>query len=828
MPHSTGLPVEDVVTDLRRALASVGQAVLVAPPGAGKTTVIPIRLLGEPWLDGQRIVVLEPRRLAARAAARRMAELVGEPVGETVGYRTRDERVVGSRTRIEVITEGILVRRLQGDPTLVGTGLVVLDEVHERNLVSDLSLALLLDARRGLRPDLRVLAMSATVDAGRLAETLGGADGVAPVVTSDGRQHAVVVQWWPPAPQDRPEAHVARVVSQALALEPEGDVLVFLPGAAEIDRTARLLTGVGTGGAPVDVLPLYGALPMAQQDRALAPSPDGRRRVVLATDIAESSLTVAGVRLVVDAGLVRSPRFDPGTGLTRLVTSPASKAAADQRAGRAGRLGPGVAHRLWSEADHARRAAYPEPEISVVDLAGLALEVAAWGSTVEDLPFLDPPPKRAWAEAQMLLEALGAVDAAGRPTVAGRAMVELPLHPRLARMVVDGHRQGLGWPAAVLAAVLDERDVFGGRRDERPADLAERVSAVAGDRSHPAANRDAIRSATRRAREIARRVSIKPSPIDLSVLGPLVAMAYPDRIAQTRGGGRFRLRAGGGGWLPDADHLAPAPFLAVADLDVGLGDGRIRTAAALDEADVRALVGDEVETVTTTAWDPVRDDLRRRTESRAGALVLATSEGPAEPGDAATAALVDRVRATGGSVLGWTDGARALQARLGFLHLVDPVRWPDVADAALLENLDAWLVPFLAGIHRRVDLARIDLARVLRASLGHRELVDLDRLAPTRLELGNGRQINVVYEGEAGPSAAVRLQKLYGTSQHPTVAGGRVPVILHLLSPAGRPVQITADLPGFWRGTWGEVRKEMAGRYPRHSWPTDPASAAPS
>ncbi len=810
------------------ALANVGHAVLVAPPGAGKTTVIPLRLLGERWLGGQRIVMLEPRRLAARAAARRMAELLGEPVGQTVGYRTRDEKVVGSNTRIEVITEGILVRRLQSDPTLAGTGLVVLDEVHERNLVSDLSLALLLDARQALRPDLRVVAMSATVDAGRLAAVLGGSAGPSPVVTSDGRRYPVTVRWWPPFAQDRTEAHVARVVVQALAADPEGDVLVFLPGAAEIDRTARALSGVGTASHPVDVRPLYGALPMAAQDRALAPSPEGRRRVVLATDIAESSLTVAGVRIVVDAGLVRSPRFDPGTGLTRLVTSPASKAAADQRAGRAGRLGPGIAHRLWSEADHARRAPYPEPEIAVVDLAGLALEVAAWGSTPSELPFLDPPPERAWAEAQLLLEALGALDGAGRPTTTGRAMVDLPLHPRLARMVVDGRTRGQGWPATVLAAVLDERDVFGGRRDERPADLADRVAVVSGDRTHPAANRDAVRSAARRAREIARRVSVKPTPIDANVLGGLVGLAYPDRIAQARGGGRFRLRAGGGGWLPDTDHLAPAPFLAVADLDVGLGDGRIRTAAAFDEVDVRALLGAEVETVTTTTWDSDRDDLRQRIETRAGALVLATSVGPAQAGEEATDALVERVRATGGSVLGWTSGARALQARMRFLHGVDPARWPDVADAALLETLATWLAPFLTGARGRSDLAGIDLVRVLRAGLDHRGLLDLDRLAPTRVELGNGRHLDVTYGADTGPTASTRLQRLYGTTRHPMVAAGRVPVVLHLLSPAGRPVQITADLPGFWQGTWSDVRKEMAGRYPRHAWPMDPATASPS
>lgn len=826
-PPPTGLPAEDVVDEVRQALAGPGHAVLVAPPGAGKTTVVPIRLLAEPWLGDQRIVVLEPRRLAARAAARRMAQLVGDDVGRTVGYRTRDERVVGRDTRIEVITEGILVRRLQADPTLPGTGLVVLDEVHERNLTTDVSLAFLLDARRALRPDLRVLAMSATVAAGPLASTIGGDAGPAPVVRSDGRQFPVAVRWWPAEPRDRPEQHLARVVGRALADERDGDVLVFLPGAAEIGRAQRAL-GPLVAGTTVDVRPLSGALPVAEQDRALAPSPPGRRRIVLATDIAESSLTVAGVRIVVDAGRVRGPRFDPGTGLTRLTTTDASRAAADQRAGRAGRLGPGTAHRLWSEADHARRPAFPEPEIAVVDLAGTVLEVAAWGSAVGDLPFLDPPPARAWSEAVALLQSLGALDAGGRPTATGRAMAELPLHPRLARMVVDGRSVGGGWPSVVLATLLDEGDVLAGRRDDRPADLAERVAAV--DRQgpgHPAADRDAVRTVGRRAGELARRTDVRRGRVDPTVLGPLVGLAYPDRVAQARGGGRFRLRGGGGGQLPETDPLAAAPFLAVADLDVGTGDGRIRTAAVLDEADVRALVGAAVVQETVVRWDAARDDVRRRTTTRAGAIVLESSEGPATPGEDTTAALVERVRATDGAVLPWNGGARSLQARLGFLHGVDPGRWPDVSDAALLADLDRWLAPHLAGATGRRDLARIDLARVLRSGLDHRAGLDLDRLAPTRVALGNGRELSVAYDGEAGPTASARVQDLFGTTRHPTVADGRVPVVLHLLSPAARPVQITADLPGFWRGTWAEVRREMAGRYPKHDWPTDPATAPP-
>lgn len=828
-PPPTGLPVEEVVDEVRRALDVDGHAVLVAPPGAGKTTVVPLRLLAEPWIAGGRIVVLEPRRLATRAAAHRMAELLGERPGETVGYRTRDDRVVGRRTRIEVVTEGILVRRLQRDPSLDGTAVVVLDEVHERNLVTDLSLALLLDAR-GLRPELRVLAMSATLEADRLARLLGGPDAPAPVVESRGRQHPVDIRWRPPGPRDRPEQHVARTVADALVADDDGDVLVFLPGAAEIDRTARLLRSRGALGPHVDVLALHGSLPRPEQDRALAPSPAGRRRVVLATDIAESSLTVAGVRIVVDVGLARGPRYDAGSGLTRLTTEAASQASADQRAGRAGRLGPGVGYRLWAAADHPRRPAFPTPEIAAVDLTGLALEVAVWGATVADLPFLDPPPARAMEEAIALLGDLGAIDGDGRPTPVGRAMARLPLHPRLSRLVVEGVDLGSGPTAAALAAVLDERDLFGGRRDERPSDVGERLTALDRERpAHPLADRDRVAAVRRRARDIARRADAGSGPVDPHAAGRLLAVAYPDRIAQARGNGRFRLRAGGGGWLPAEDPLAAAPFLAVADLESGTGDGRIRTAAALDAHDVRSLLVDHVQAVTTVAWDEARDDLRRRTETRAGALVLATTDEPAEPGEATVDALLDRVRATGGAALRWTDGARELQARLRFLASLEPDRWPDVSDEALLDDLDRRLAPYLVGATGRRDLEAVDLTVVLRAGLAHADGRDLDRLAPRAVPLPSGRDLPVRYGvGDGpGPTAAVRVQELYGTTVHPTVAGGRVPVVLHLLSPARRPVQITADLPGFWAGSWREVRKEMAGRYPKHDWPDDPAAAPP-
>jgi len=856
LPAPTGLPVEDCVAGLRVALAGAGLAVLRAPPGAGKTTVVPLRLLDEPWLAGGRIVVLEPRRLATRAAARRMAALLGEEVGATVGYRTRDDRRVGPATRVEVVTEGILTRRLQDDPSLPGVGLVVLDELHERSLHADLALALLLDARPALRPDLRVLAMSATLETDRVAALLGGPDGPAPVVASEGRAHPVDVRWIPPPPRRRLAESAAAAVLRALREEP-GDVLTFLPGAADIRRVEALLraddgslpAGLRGPGAMdgVDVRPLFGALPVAAQDEALAASPPGRRRVVLATDIAETSLTVEGVRVVVDAGQARTPRYDPRSGLTRLHTGPASKASADQRAGRAGRTGPGVAYRLWSKLEHAARRPFAAPEITSVDLAGLVLEVAVWGAEVSRLRWLDPPPARALAEARELLGQLGALDGDGRPTPAGRAMAELPLHPRLARMVAAAGPLNL---ACALAALLEDRDVLRGAPEELPVDVAERVRVILDpSASHPRLDRQATAGARRRAGELARRAGSTGlrgpnaptglrgpnaptglrgpnAPPDQAGCGPVLALAYPDRIAQARGGGRFRLRGGGGAWVPAADPLATEPFLVVAELDADRGDSRIRVAAALDAADLEAAAGAAVERSTTLGWDTGRDDLRARVERRLGALVLSAAEAPPEPGPVTTRALLERVRATRLGVLGWTDDARALQGRAAFARRVLDDGWPDLADAALLASLDDWLAPVLATATAtgRADLEAVDLARALRSRLGHARAAELDRAAPPTLMLAGGRRVAVDYEGDQ-PAVAVRVQDLFGTTTHPTVAGGRVPVVLHLLSPAGRPVQVTTDLPGFWAGSWAAVRKEMAGRYPKHPWPADPATA---
>lgn len=819
----TDLPVEAAVGSVRTALGAGGAAVLVAPPGAGKTTVVPLRLLDEPWLGAQRIVVLEPRRLAARAAANRMADLLGEPVGATVGYRTAEDRQVSAATRIEVVTEGILVRQLQDDPGLDGVGLVVLDEVHERNLVSDLSLALLVDVRSSLRPDLRVLAMSATVAAEQVAASLGGA----PILRSEGRAHPVAVSYDPPPPGSRLDAHVARAVATTLAAHPDGDALVFLPGAADIRRVADRLAPAGALAATVDVVPLFGALTGADQDRALQPSPEGRRRVVLATDIAESSLTVAGVRLVVDAGLVRVPRFDPASAMTRLQTEPTSLASADQRAGRAGRLGPGVAVRLWDRSDQARRPAYPVPEIAVADLTGLALEVAVWGAPVADLALPDQPPGGAWADAHATLRALHAIDLDGRPTARGRAMATLPLHPRLAALALAAADDGdprVASTGALLAAVLEERDVLRGRPGEVPTDLALRVELLADrGRAHPQLDRAAARSARRRAEQVARRLRLRLGPVEPDAVGPLVAVAYPERIAQAGGGGGYRLRGGGGGALAPTDPLASSELLAVARIEPGPRGPELRLAAHLDRAEVEALVADEVTIDDVVAWDPARRDVRAVRTRRAGALVLSQTSQPAEPGEATTAALLDQVRATNGDLLRFSDGARRLQGRLAFLHRHDPDRWPDVSDEGLLGSLEEWLVPMAPGLRSVRDLARVDVASALTARLGHHQRQDLARLAPTSFTTATGRTIAIAY-GPDGPRASTRAQDLYGTTTHPMVADGRVPVVLELLSPARRPIQVTADLPGFWAGSWSEVRKEMAGRYPKHDWPADPAS----
>ena len=818
-PAATGLPVEEVIHELRTALAGVGAAVLQAEPGAGKTTVVPLRLLGEPWMDGGRMLLLEPRRVAARAAAARMAGLLGESVGGTIGLSTRDERQVSAATRIEVVTDGILTRRLQRNPLLDGITLVIFDEFHERHLQADLGLALTLDAREGLRPDLRILVMSATLDSGAVSALLGNA----PIVSSMGRSFPVALHWMPRRTNTRLEHAVAAAVHHAVERD-AGDVLVFLPGIGEIRAAISALGGLGG----VDVLPLHGTLPATEQDRAL--SAGARRRVVVATDIAESSVTVEGVTIVIDTGLARRPAFDPASGLSRLRTITTSRASADQRTGRAGRTAPGVAYRLWSESEHLGRRAWPDPEIAVADLAPLVLELAAWGAPVEALRLLDPPPSGALAVAASLLVELGAL-ANGRPTDLGRRILELPLHPRLARMMieapVDGRRT-----AALLAALLSERDIArrGGRDSPASADVGERLAVLAGDGSGSlAVDGAAVAMVRRRADELLRRSRLSAGSSLAADPGPLLVLGYPDRIAQLSGGSRYRLRHGSGATLPQHDPLTGTSWLVAAEIEGAdrskSAHGQIRLAAVLDREDVESIGGEEIATFIRVAWDDGVDDLRATTERVLDSLVLNTVRTSAPAGPETIAVLIAHVVSSGLAPLGWSSAARTLQARVGWARTAFGEEWPSCTDDSLTADVDTWLTPLLGRATGRADLQGVNMEQVIRRRLGGRA-TELDRLVPNSVILASGKSAPIAYNGEH-PRIAVRSQDLYGTAVHPTIADGRIPVTVEVLSPAGRPIQITGDLPGFWNGSWSAVRREMATRYPRHHWPEDPATATP-
>lgn len=794
----------------------------MAPPGAGKTTLVPLLLADEAWLQGRRIVMLEPRRLATRAAAQRMASLLGERVGDTVGYQTRDERHIGPHTRIEVVTEGVLTRRLQHDPSLEGVGLVVFDEVHERNLPTDIGMALALDARAAVRPDLRVLAMSATPDTKGLLAVLG-AD--TPIATSDGRMHPVDVVWAPMGKQERVAEAMAALVGRAVR-EQTGDVLVFLPGIGEIRRVQSMLQQ--SLPPHVDVHPLAGALSLTEQDLALAPSPPGRRRVVLSTDIAESSLTVEGVRVVVDSGLARVPRFDQRTGMTRLTTVTTSRASADQRAGRAGRTEPGTAYRLWSKLEHGTRRAHLEPEITQVDLSGLALELAAWGTPPGDLRWADPPPARTLQQGVELLGRLGALTDDGRITERGRRMLALPLHPRLACMVeaAPAHDRGL---ACVVAALLDERDVFRGRPDELPADLALRVSVVCGREHHDAADRRDVGRVRDRALDLARRAgaSLDLDEVASDRCGAVLSHAYPDRVAVRRSQpGQFQMRSGSSAWTPPTDPLANERFVVAVDLDGKRDNARIRIGAALDADELVEALADQVDRQEFLLWDKQRNDLVLRSETRLGGMLLHEGTAAPPPGEATAAALVERVRVTRLGALRWSDRTTALRHRVEFLRRELGDGWPDWSDKTLLATLDQWLAPFLLHATGAADLERLDTEMLLTAALDWDTSMRLADLAPPTLDTPAGRSVLIDYARDV-PTASVRVQDMFGTTTHPCVAGGKVPLALELLSPADRPVQITRDLPGFWAGSWADVRKDMAGRYPKHQWPADPANATP-
>ena len=793
------LPITDALPALLGALAGRPNAVLVAPPGAGKTTLVPLALLAAPWRLGGRILMLEPRRLAARAAAARMSALLGQPVGQTAGYRTRLDSAMSDTAQIEVVTEGLLVRRLQRDPGLDGVACVIFDEVHERGLDADLALAFCLDLQRGLRPELRLLAMSATADGARLATLLDG-----PVIESAGRQHPVVQRHAArdiASPRDLPDA-MARAVRAALA-EHAGDILAFLPGMGEIRRTEQALAGCGAL-----VLPLHGELPPAEQDRALRAA--AGRRVVLATSIAETSLTVPGVRVVIDGGWRRAPRLDAATGLTRLATLRISRAAAEQRAGRAGREAPGVAVRLWTPALHRGLAPFDRPEILEAELAGLALDCAAWGAAPADLPFPDTPPAGALAAAGTLLAQLGALDGAGRITAAGRRMAQLGAHPRLAAMMLAAGTPAEAARAAELAALLEERDPL---RQDASADVVSRLAAIA--HGAPEADGAALARIRQSAAQYKGRLGTRAAPDGDP--GALLAAAFPDRIAQRRGEpGSFRLSGGGGGRLAKTDRLAAAPLLVVASLEQR-ASAQIRLAAPLDPAQLPPSVAAGVTETVESGFDAASGAVfsRRR---RYGALILEDRILPAAP--EAVAEILAGVLAARLDALPWTAAARQLQARAALLRGIDPAV-PDLSDAALAATARVWLAPHLLGASRLADAAGLDLAAILRGVLGWALSARLDRELPTQLDLPGGRA--AIDYTQPVPVIAARAQAFYGLRETPVLAGGRVTLQLALLSPAGRPVAITADLPNFWRGAWADVRRDMRGRYPKHAWPDNPA-----
>jgi ATP-dependent helicase HrpB len=876
------LPIDELLPPLRAALSEAHCAVVQAPPGAGKTTRVPLALLHEPWLRGRRIVMLEPRRLAARAAAAFMAKLLGEPVGRTVGYRVRLDTRVSAHTRIEVVTEGVLTRMLQADPSLDGVGVVIFDEFHERSLHADLGLALTLQARSLLREELRVLVMSATLDAAPVAALLGEA----PVLTSAGRSYSVDLLYRATPVEGWIEPAATRTIRRALD-ETAGDILVFLPGAAEIRRVQQALTEEPLP-RDVTVFALHGRLPADAQDAAIAPSPPGMRKVVLATSIAETSLTIEGVRVVIDAGLMRVPRFSPRTGLTRLETVAVTRDSAEQRCGRAGRLGPGVCYRMWTEGEHAARLARRTPEILEADLAPLALELAAWGvADPAELAWLDPPPAAALAQADELLRALEALDQNHRITPHGRRMAALALHPRLAHMLLRARALRLASLAADLAALLAERDIARGDAPADP-DIALRLHALRalraggrspgahidrgaahraleesrhwrrrlgvdeGDREDDASSHgiapDAAGSSRRGAGEdpaargeidasahgiapdaagSSRRGAGERAPRDNeSAAGLLLAFAYPDRIAAARAGarGRFLLRNGRGGSMDRASALAACAFVVAAEIEGHGRDSRIHLAGALAREDLERHFADAFEHEDAIAWDGGTRSVRALRRTRLGAIVLSESRLATPDPDRVADVLCEEVVRGGFTLLPWAKETTQLRERLAFLHRVQP-SWPDVSDDALAADAASWLRPFLGGASSADHLRRIDVGGALLSRVPWELRRLLDTVAPTHFQVPSGSRIPIDYSDPDAPALAVRLQEVFGLAETPRIAGGAVPITMRLLSPAHRPVQVTRDLASFWRDAYFEVRKDLRGRYPRHHWPENPLEA---
>ncbi|MBY8826677.1 ATP-dependent helicase HrpB [Hephaestia mangrovi] len=799
------LPILAVLPGLIDALRRRPNAVLVAPPGAGKTTAVAPALLAEPWCTGE-VILLSPRRLAARAAAERMAALAGERVGETFGYATRMDTRRSARTRVTVVTEGIFVNRIQADPELAGVSAVLFDEVHERSLDSDFGLALALDAQAGLRPDLRLVAMSATLDGARFAALMSDAA----VIESEGRSHPLDLRYLGRAAETRIEDAMAAAIRLALA-EAEGGVLAFLPGVAEIERTAERLAVPGAG---IVLHRLHGSLDPAAQRAAIQPDAEGRRKVVLATSIAETSLTLDGIRIVVDSGLARRPRYDRAAGMTRLVTERASQAAVTQRAGRAARQAPGVAYRLWEEAATAGLPPYDPPEILEADLSALTLDCAIWGvADPRDLAWLDPPPDAAIVEARTRLATLDALDADGRPTPHGRAVAGLPLPPRLAHMLIAAKRLGIAPVAAAVAVLLGERGLGGA-----DADLETRYRRWQSERGKRA---EAARGLARRYLSLVQASSGGRGGED--EIGVAIALGFPDRVARRRdSSGEAWASVGGRGFrLDPASSLARHEWLAVAETQGMAAGARILAAAPIDPATVEALLGDRIETRRTAAFDPASGGVRALRERRLGAIRLSSGPDPEADPDAIAAALLDGVRRHGIDLLPWSAATLALRRRARFAG-----HGTGLDDAALLDRLDEWLAPLLAGRRRLGDVDPSALDGAVRGLIGWEGTQAIDRLAPARFTAPTGHTHAIDYAAEGGPTVTLRPQELFGLAEHPVVGEGRVPLVLSLTSPAGRPIQTTRDLPGFWAGSWAAVAKEMRGRYPRHPWPDDPAAAS--
>jgi ATP-dependent RNA helicase HrpB len=850
----TPLPIDAVLDDLARTLAGNNSAVLVAPPGAGKTTRVPLALADAPWLKGRKIIVLEPRRIAARASAERMAQTIGERVGETVGYRVRFGSKVSRATRIEVVTEGIFSRQILDDPELTDVAAVLFDEFHERSLDADLGLALARDAQTGLREDLRLLVMSATLDGARVARLLGDA----PVIASEGRAFPVETRYLGRKADAPLERQMADVVAMALRADP-GSVLAFLPGAAEIRRTQNFL-GERIHDASIEIVPLFGALDATVQDRAIAPAPKGCRKVVLATSIAETSLTIEGVRIVVDSGVARVPRYEPDIGLTRLETVRASRAAVDQRRGRAGRTEPGICYRLWDEPQTASLAAYTQPEILSADLSSLVLDLAQWGvSDPSALAFLDPPPAPALKEARSLLRELGALDGDSRITTEGKGLRALALPPRLARMIVDSHRLGAGEEAADIAAVLTERGLGGDS-----VDLDARLDQFRRDRSQRASSARAL--AQRWASQVAAAEGVLSSPSPLAgseasearsrgrgggattaVLargtptpnpspqgggelstGVMLALAFPDRVARNRGNGSFVLANGRGAAVDQTSALARAPYIAVGELTGTAAQGRILLAAPITQADIELRFADQIETADEVSFDRHAMALRARRKRTLHAITLSEPPMALSPSAQTSRVLADGLIAAGLDKLPWSKPLKQWRDRVMFLRAAEGESWPDLSDDALAAQRETWLVPALYNKTSLKELSAGDLSDALMTLLPWELRAPLEREAPTHFEAPTGTMLAIDYEAEQGPTIAVRLQELFGLNAHPAIAKDAVPLVLELLSPAHRPVQVTRDLPGFWRGSYAAVRSELRGRYPRHPWPEDPSSAVPT